>query len=141
MTVFRPSACVTSQDGRDWEIYAYKIRVRDRETWDLDDPVTMTPAESVGWALSGLVWIVMLVPHLLLRLCDVAVGAVRTMRSDEWTIDAVTYMPPQTVYTWTTTGEYKGQVLAQVEGHLARGSVPMNLAHAVYRGEDRRSAR
>ena len=33
-------------------------------------------------------------------------------------------------HAWTTTTEYKGQVLAQVEGNLARGDVPKNLSHA-----------
>jgi hypothetical protein len=141
VTVFRPSARVTSPDGREWEIYAYKINVRDRETWDVDDPVTSAPAEEVAWVISGVLWVVMLIPRLLLRMVDVAVGAVRMLGSDEWTIDAVTYMPPQTVHTWTTTSEYKGQVLAQVEGHLARGDVAIRLTHAVYRGEDSRSAR
>jgi hypothetical protein len=32
-------------------------------------------------------------------------------------------------------------VLAQVEGHLARGDIPARLTNAVYRGEVRRSAR
>ena len=35
---------------------------------------------------------------------------------------------------------HRGQVLAQVEGNLARGDVPLRLTNAVYRGE-RRSAR
>ena len=59
-----------------------------------------------------------------------------SLRSD-WTIAAVTYELHETVHTWTTTSEHKGQVLAQVEGHLARGDVPLRLANAVYR----RSAR
>jgi len=54
-----------------------------------------------------------------------------------WTIDAVSYAPHEIVHTWTTTSEYKGQVLAQVEGHLARGDIPLRLANAVYK----RSAR
>ncbi len=71
-----------------------------------------------------------------LRRRDLPRALVTSLRSD-WTIDAVTYEPPQVVHTWTTTREHKGQVLAQVEGHLARGDVPLRLANAVYR----RSAR
>jgi hypothetical protein len=58
----------------------------------------------------------------------------------EWTIAAVTYDPHETVYRWTTTREFKGQVLAQVEGGIARGGIPQRLTNATYLGE-RRSAR
>lgn len=68
------------------------------------------------------------------------VAAARAARSDAWTIDAVSYLPSPTVYTWTTRTEHKGQALAQVEGSLARGDIPIHLANAAYRGE-RRSAR
>jgi len=68
-------------------------------------------------------------------------ASARTLRLETWTVDAVTYMPRKRVYTWRTTGEHKGQVLAQVQGHLARGDIPMRLANADYLGEDRRSAR
>lgn len=70
------------------------------------------------------------------RLRDLPRALVVSLRS-EWTIDAVTYEPQETLHTWTTAAEHKGQVLAQVEGHLARGDVPLRLSNAVYR----RSAR
>ena len=41
------------------------------------------------------------------------VAAVRTLQLQIWTVDAVTYLPRKRVYTWRTTGEHKGQVLAQ----------------------------
>ena len=108
MSVLRPAAKVTSPDGREWELYAYRVRwpkpARRRDAW-----------RSVAAAL-------------------------RAARGDEWTIDAIAYVPRETVYTWTATSEHKGQVLAQVEGHLARGDIPVHLANGVYRGE-RRSAR
>ena len=66
MSVFRPSARVTSPDGREWEIYAYKIKVRNRETWDVDDPVTLAPAEEVAWVVSGVLWVVLLIPRFLI---------------------------------------------------------------------------
>jgi hypothetical protein len=65
-------------------------------------------------------------------------AALRALRSDVWTIDAVTYLPHESTYRWTTTREHKGQVLAQVEGHLARGDVPQHLTNATFRGEQRR---
>jgi hypothetical protein len=71
---------------------------------------------------------------------DLAHALVASVRSDEWTIDAVAYLPQPRICRWTTTREHTGHVLAQVEGHLARGDVPQHLANAVYRGE-RRSAR
>ena len=60
--------------------------------------------------------------------------AARAAIGDDWTIEAVTYDPPDIGYRWSTTSEWKGQVLAQVEGHLARGDVPQRLTHADYRG-------
>jgi hypothetical protein len=137
VSVFRPAARVTGPDGREWEIYAYKIKVRDREPWDVDDPVTTAPAEALFWLLEAIVWLVALVPRALLRLADVARAAVVSIRSDEWTVEAVTWLPQETRYTWTTTREHKGQVLAQVEGSLARGDVPLHLRNGVYRGESR----
>jgi hypothetical protein len=72
---------------------------------------------------------------------DLPRALVKALRTRDWTIAAVTYLPRPRTYTWTTTTEHKGQVLAQVEGHLARGDVPQHLSNAVYRGEERRSAR
>jgi hypothetical protein len=138
MTVFRPAAKVTAPDGREWEIYAFKIKVRERdEMWDVEDPLTRTPAESVFWLFEAVVWFLLLIPHALMRLYDIASGAARSVRSDEWTVEAVSWVPSETRFAWTTTTEFKGQVLAQVEGHLARGDLPLHLTNAVYRGESR----
>jgi hypothetical protein len=139
VSIFRPAAKVTGPDGQEWEIYAYKIKVGDLDDFDLTEPdVYGDPrAGVVALPLVFLVNLFLLIPRLLIRLGQVAVGAVRMQRSDEWTIDAVAWMPKRTVYTWTTTREYKGQVLAQVEGHLARGDIPQRLTNAVYRGESR----
>jgi hypothetical protein len=122
VSVFRPAVRVTAPDGREWEVYAYRIKVR--------DPTPRTRGRRL-----------LRVPRLLVRAAAVAVAAVRALRSSEWTIEAITFQPRRTAYTWTTTSEFKGQVLAQVEGNLARGDVPQRLSNAVYRGEDRRSAR
>jgi hypothetical protein len=142
VSVFRAAAKVQSPDGRAWEIYAYKIKVRDP---DLPDPLGEPPFSGrygAGWSIvDGILYLVLLVPRGLVRLLDVAFAAARSARSDDWTIDAVTYAPRETVYRWTTTGEFKGQVVAQVQGHLQRGDIPAHLTNAVYRGEDRRSAR
>lgn len=105
MSLFRPAVKLVDPDGRDWEIYAYRVRwtkpARRRDAW-----------RSV-------------------------VAAVRAARSDAWTIDAISFLPGRTVCTWTTRTEHKGQVVAQIEGHLARGDVPQHLTNAVYRGESR----
>jgi hypothetical protein len=138
MSVFRPAARVTAPDGQEWEIYAYKVRVRDRPD---PDPLDVAPGYSkLGpeWAaLDALLYALLLVPRALLRLVDVTVAAARAVRSDEWTVDAVAYVPQQTVYSWATTTEYKGQVLAQVEGSLARGDIATRLTNATYLGESR----
>jgi hypothetical protein len=142
VSVFRPTVRVSAPDGTQWEIYAYKLQVGDRREWDtelVDADVGMSPA-AAGALLNAVIWILMLVPRLIVRLCDVAVAAVRAAASDEWTIEAITFMPQRQSIAWTTTTEHKGQVLAQVEGSLARGHPPGQLRNAIYRGW-RRSAR
>ena len=138
MSIFRASARVRSPDGREWELYAYKLKVRDREEPEgIDAPVVSSRAAGVFQLVDVVLFLVQLIPRALLRLYDAASAGVRAARSDEWTVDAVTYLPHETVYTWTTTREHKGQVLAQVEGHLARGDVPQHLTNATFRGERR----
>jgi hypothetical protein len=143
VSVFRPTVRVRTPDGTEWEIYAYKLQVGDRADWDtdiVDADVGISSAAAEFALLNALVWLVMLVPRLLVRLFDVAVAAVRAVASDEWTIEAITFVPQRQSVVWTTTSEHKGQVLAQVEGSLARGGPPQQLRNAVYRGW-RRSAR
>jgi hypothetical protein len=123
VSVFRPAVRVHAPDGREWEIYAYKIAVGERDDGNAE-----------------LVRKKRFVRRVLDVLRDVPVAAVRALRSDEWTIEAITFMPQRQSYVWRTTREYRGQVLAQVEGNLARGYVPQQLRNATYVGW-RRSAR
>jgi hypothetical protein len=134
VSIFRPSARVTAPDGREWEIYAYKIKLRDLDDFGPDDDAAF---RGLDMPLVFLANLLLLIPRLLIRLGQAGLGGLETLRGDEWTIDAITFYPQQTVHSWTTTSEYKGQVLAQVEGHLARGDVPLHLTNAVYK----RSAR
>ena len=133
---------VRTPDGTEWEIYAYKLQVGERGEWDTDliDDGGLTRAGPAFALVNAVVWLVMLVPRLLVRLCDVAVAAARAVASDDWTIEAITFVPQRQSMVWTTTSEHKGQVLAQVEGSLARGHPPGPLPNATYRGW-RRSAR
>jgi hypothetical protein len=133
---------VTGPGGQSWEIYAYKLKVGERAEWDTDvaDGTGMARADAGIALLNAVVWLVMLVPRLLVRLVDVGIAALRAVRSDEWTIEAITWVPQKQTYAWTTTSEHRGQVLAQVEGSLARGDVPTNLRNGTYLGW-RRSAR
>lgn len=139
MSVFRPAARVTGPDGQRWEIYAFKIAVAPRDYFDpeLDVPVGPHPAVAGFWLLDALAWAVLLIPRLVLRAFDAGVAAARALRSDEWTVEAVTWVPGREAYGWRTTSEYRGQVLAQVEGSLARGYVPQHLANATYLGRSR----
>jgi hypothetical protein len=45
-------------------------------------------------------------------------------RASEWTIEAVSWAPYPVRHRWTVGSELKGQVLASVEGQLARGESP-----------------
>jgi hypothetical protein len=143
VSVFRPSVRLTDLHGHDWEIYVYKLEVGDRDEWDTD--VLDAQGNNAGAAaefaiVNAVVWLVVLIPRLLFRLVDVGLAAVRAVRSDTWTVEAITFMPQKQSYTWKTTSEYRGQVLAQVQGSLQRGDIPQRLRNATYTGW-RRSAR
>jgi len=143
VSVFRPTVRISAPDGTKWEIYAYKVQVGNRREWDtdlVDADVGMTTPAAAGALVNVVIWIVMLLPRLIVRLWDLGVAAVRAVGSDDWTIEAITFMPQRQSIAWTTTTEHKGQVLAQVEGSLARGHPPGRLRNATYRGW-RRSAR
>jgi hypothetical protein len=137
VSVFRPSAHATAPDGRRWEIYAYKINVRNRDPYEptpfADDPTTGGRGIVAFGLMEAVWWLLSLVPRLLVHLFDIAVAAVRAIGSDEWTVEAVTWMPQRESYRWTTTREYRGQVLAQVEAGLSHGDIP-RPRNAIYAG-------
>lgn len=94
-------------DGRDWEIYAYKL--------ELDvEPGDGRPLRRAARAARSL-----------------TASAIRSLRSDDWTIEAICFVPRES-YRWRTTREFKGQVLARIEGSLARGYVPTRLTNALF---------
>ncbi len=104
MSVFRATARVRDPTGREWEIYAYRIKVPERGT-------RFRTRRRL--------------PRFLVRaLVDFPVAAIRAFGSDEWTIQAVSWAPFKTTTTWTTTSEHRRQVLAQIEGGLERGESP-----------------
>lgn len=127
MSSFRPAVRIASPDGRRWEIYAYKLQLPARHLPD-PAPVSSFPgyqAEVASDLLDGIIYIVGFIPRLLIRLfVDLPVAAVRASRSDEWTIEAVSWAPYPLHYKWSTTSELRGQVLASVEGALAHGDTP-----------------
>jgi hypothetical protein len=123
VSVFRPSARVTDPHGRAWEIYAFRIRLPNRGP--LDPLVSDDFVEPRGVVLAlPFLLVSALVRGLVRLLVDIPLAGIRALRSDEWTIEAVSWAPFRTSYTWTTTREHRGQVLAQVEGGIARGEKP-----------------
>jgi hypothetical protein len=126
--MFRPYARVTDPHGREWEIYASKLALPRRGAPDPTPFGLWSPApraEVVTAPLDGIVYLLSFIPRLLLLLfVDLPVAAVRALRSDTWTIEAISWAPFRASYTWRTTHEHRGQVLAQVEGGLARGESP-----------------
>jgi hypothetical protein len=97
VSVFRPAVRVAGPDRRQWELYAYRLRMPERRR---------------GVRLVATVAV------------DLPRALVRAVRSDEWTIEAVSWLPHRTSYRWRTSREFRGHVLAQVEGQLARGETP-----------------
>jgi hypothetical protein len=124
VSVFAPSARVTDPHGREWEIYAFRIRLPERPPHG--DPVGEGSfdyrMDLFAQAFGVIIWLMVGVFRLFVRLVvDLPVAAVKAYGSDQWTIEAVSWAPFESRSTWTTTSEYRGQVLAQVEGGLARG--------------------
>jgi hypothetical protein len=121
VSVFQPVARVVDPNGRGWEIYAFRILLPERSAGD-------SPLEYHGVVLQifgGIGWLVRSAMVAVVRLVvDLPVAAWRARRSDEWTIEAVSWAPSRHRYTWKTTREHRGQVLAQVEGGIERGEMP-----------------
>jgi hypothetical protein len=142
VSVFRPAVRVSAPGGEQWEVYAYRFRLPERpsrnESGRRDEVVQARRSgqPTVAVALLDILdRIAARVPRFLVQaLWDVPRAAVAALRSDEWTIEAVTWLPRRTSYTWTTTREHRDHVLAQVEGQLARGEAPPRPRKAVYRG-------
>ena len=137
MGVFRPAARITDPSGRAWEIYATRVQLPDRPELDpgfYDGDQPPSAAHATLAVVDGIVWLLLLAPRLLFRLLvDLPAALLRAGRSDTWTIEAIAWMPSKTTYTWRTTTEYRGHVLAQVEGQLARGETP-RPRHAEFLG-------
>lgn len=127
MSRFRPARRLSSPDGTHWEIYAYKLQFPERGTPD-PAPFGVVPgfqAEAAADVLDGIVYLLAWIPRLFVRvLVDLPVAAARASRSDEWIVEAISWAPYPTNYRWSTTAGLRGQVLAHVEGSLARGETP-----------------
>lgn len=124
MSSLRPAARTMSPDGREWEIYAYRLQLRDRPAVP-ETAVGIAPSVQ-GAVIEGVIYLLLLIPRLFIRaFVDLPVAAVRAWRSDECLIEAVSWAPYEERLRWSIPKERRGQVLAQVEGQLARGERPM----------------
>jgi hypothetical protein len=123
----RPAVRTHSPDGREWEIYVYKLRLPSRPPPD-PVPFDLGPTLQVtGLAalLDGVVYVLAWLPRLLVRLLvDLPVAALRTARGDEWIVEAISWAPFRASYKWETGADVRRQVTALVEGALARGEMP-----------------
>ena len=129
MSVFSPAARVTDPEGREWEIYAYRLQLPPRGELDPgSDDGTFLSGRGIAPIpnpFDGILWMFGKFLVTLTRVFwDFPRAALAARRSDEWTIEAVTEIPHRTTYTWKTTGEYRGHVLAQVEAGIAYGEIP-----------------
>lgn len=111
-------------DGREWEIYAFALQLSRRK------PVQETAVGDAptwqGAVIESVVFLVTLVPRMLIRLFyDLPLAAARARASDTLFIEAVSWAPYELRLRWEISKDRKGQVLAQVEGQLARGERPM----------------
>lgn len=145
MSIFRPSLRTATPDGREWEIYAYRLRFRKRgATFDPgladDDPVAphLLPFEAERDLLDALLWLLGLIARLFVRLVwDLPRAGLDALGSDRWTVEAVTWYPQRTSHTWITERAHRQQVVADVGRGLADGELPPHPANATYAGEER----
>jgi hypothetical protein len=138
VSVFRPAVRLTAPDGRGWELYCYRLKLpnRRRDELGFDPDLPSARGQAVGELLDGVFWLPGRVLRLLeLLLWEAPVAGLRALGSDEWTIEAITWQPHRTSYRWRTSGEFRGHVLAQVEGQLARGETP-RPRHATFVGAE-----
>ena len=124
MSSLRPAARTMAPDGREWEIYAYALQLRRRkpvhETTVGDAPTWL------GAVIDSVVFLVTLIPRMVTRFFyDLPVAAARARNSDTLFIEAVSWAPYELRLRWEISKDRRGQVLAQVEGQLARGERPM----------------
>jgi hypothetical protein len=123
----RPTRRIHGPDGREWEIYVYKLHLPHRPAPD-PTPFVMGPTlqgAGISALLDGIGYIVAWIPRLLLRVfVDLPAAAVRAARADEWIVEAISWAPFRTSYKWSTSGEVRRQVVALVEGALANGETP-----------------
>ena len=93
MSVFRPAARLTSPDGRDWELYAYRIRLPRRARGDagFDSDLPDVRVQVLSGLLDGALW---LVGGLLRLVARVLWGVPRAgdpaLVSDDLTSEAIT---------------------------------------------------
>jgi hypothetical protein len=137
VSVLRPRQRVTDPDGREWELYVYRLRVRSRgATYDPglapDDIVggqpaasTYVQAEAALGVLDAVLWGVGLIPRLLVRVFwDIPAAALRVPGSSSWTIEAVSWYPQRTSRSWTTSVEWRDETLAEIADSIRRGVLP-----------------
>jgi hypothetical protein len=98
MSSLRPIARTTAPDGREWEIYAYGLRLPPRK---------------------GRLWIFRRI------FFDIPLASLHLLQSDVCLVEAVSWAPYPIRLRWEISKDRKGQALAQVEGQLARGERPM----------------
>jgi hypothetical protein len=132
MSVFRPRLRVTDPHGHEWELYAYRFRLRDRRpSYDPglapDNPVGV-PAVNAEIALGvvdAALWALGLIPRVLVRLLwDIPRAALRVPGSDRWTIEAVSWYPQHTSRTWSTSRVERDGLLREIADSIRRGVPP-----------------
>jgi len=139
MSVFRPISRAVGPDGREWEIYAYRLRVRKREaTYDpgLADGEPLGAAFPYMDLLDAILWFFGLIARLVVRvLWDVPRAGLAALGSDNWTVEAVTWYPQPRSHRWSTQRIHRREVVAEVAHQIAGGQLPPSPRHARYIGD------
>jgi hypothetical protein len=135
VSLFRASARVVGPDGRVWEIYQYRLTLANRGMADggpFADGTDGYSASAIGadaelaiGVIDAVVWLLGTVVRAIFMLVwDLPRSALAAHRSDEWTVELVTWFPREERRKWITHGDQRAFVVAELKDQLLRGELP-----------------
>ena len=141
---FGPKARITAPDGRDWELYLSRFRGPPWEPADYDSPAELM---TWTWSPSGGVLLVLLEIPLFLFHCVVVpaatyvirlpAAALRSRRSQTWTVEAVCWWPHEQRFRWSVESRDRARVTAEIAAGISEGRWAQP-AGAVFHGQETR---
>lgn len=110
---------VTSPDGREWEVRAYRVRLPPLRDFGGDDPDPILGAETL---VLGAAWaVVELIAALVVGLLELPVAIARGLFGTSRWVEAACFWPSEIRITWRTVRGRERAVAAEVARNLRAG--------------------